>query len=176
MDSEERHFNKVQLFQAVIIIIAILGITANFWGFKAYAFGWHLLNPNPFIWDNIKISIPKSLVAKEIKNNKNRRIIALVNYSPKSQIAIYFAKLNNPSENEPLKAIYQKMNFEFVEEKPCQILGQPCQWVIGKYKAENEEKYREDIFLNSHKIYISYQGPKDKLSYLDQVVSSLKKT
>ena len=173
IDSEERHFKKVQVFQAVIIIIAILGITANFWGFKIYAYGWHLLNPNPFVWENIKISVPADLVVKDVKNNKNRKIISLINFEPKSQIAIYFAKLNNPSESDPLKAIYQKMKFEFVEEKSCQILGQPCQWVIGKYKEEEKKKYREDIFLNSHNVYISYQGSKDKRSYLDQVASSL---
>jgi len=174
MDSDEKHFNKVQVFQAVIIIIAILGITANFWGFKFYAFGWHLLNPNPFEWKNIKISIPEDLVAKDVKNKKSREIIALVNYSPKSQVAIYFAKLNNPSENDPLKAIYKKMNFELIEEKPCQIMGETCQWIVGKYKEDDVEKYREDIFLNSHNIYISYQGPKDKLLYFNQVASSLK--
>jgi hypothetical protein len=173
MDSEEKHFKKVQAFQAVIIIIAILGITANFWGFKIYAFGWHFINPNPFVWENIKISVPADLVVKDVKNNKKRKIISLINFEPKSQVAIYFAKLNNPSEGDPLKAIYQKMKFEFVEEKPCQILGQPCQWVIGKYKESEEEKYREDIFLNSHNVYISYQGSKDKRFYLDQIASSL---
>lgn len=174
MDSEERHFNRVQVFQAVIIIIAILGITANFWGFKVYAFWWHVFNPNPFVWENIAITVPEDLVVKDIKNDKNREIIALVNYEPKSQVSIYFAKLKNTSENDPLKAIYQKMNFELVEEKPCQILGQACQWIVGKYKEDDEEKYREDIFLKSHNFYLSYQGPKDKLTYLTRIASSLK--
>jgi hypothetical protein len=174
MDVEERHFNRVQILQDVIVAIVLFGITANLWGFKVYAFWWHLLNPNPFAWENIKISVPEDLVIKDVKNDKNRKIIILVNYDPNSQIAIYFAKLNNPSENDPLKAIYQKMNFELIEEKPCKILNQTCQWVVGKYKEDDMEKYREDIFLSSHNVYISFQGPKDKQYYLNRVVSSLK--
>ncbi len=173
MDFEEKNFNRVQIFQATIITLAILGVTANFWGFKIYAFGWHLLNPNPFAWESFKISVPKDLVVKDVKNKKNREIIALVNYSPESQVAIYFAKLKNSSEDDPLQATYQKMNFELVEEKACLIFDQPCQWVMGKYQEDGKEKYREDIFVNSQNLYISFQGPKDKRSYLDQIVSSL---
>ncbi|GEM_PF-3280395 len=174
MDEEERHFNRVQILQAVIIAIVLLGITANLWGFKVYAFWWHLFNPNPFAWEDIEISVPEDLVVKDVKNDKNRELIVLVNYDPNSQIAIYFAKLNNPSGVDPLKAIYKKMKFELVEEKPCRLLEKNCQWVVGKYKEDDTEKYREDIFLNSHSIYISFEGSKDKRSYLNQVVSSLK--
>jgi hypothetical protein len=112
---------------------------------------------------------------KEIKIYNKREIVSLINYEPNSQVAIYFAELKNPGESDPLKAILKKMNFVLVEEKPCKVLDQSYQWVIGKFKEDEEEKYREDIFLNSHNIYISYQGPNDKRSYLDQAVSSPQK-
>ncbi len=175
MDFEEKHFNRVQAFQATIIALVVLGITANFWGFKIYAFGWHLFNANPYVWESLKISVPDEMVVKKVKNDQNREIINLINYSRGSQVSIYFAQLNESAEDDPLKAIYKKMKFDLIADKPCTVFNQSCQWIIGKYKEEEEEKYREDIFLNSHNIYISFQGPKDKRSFLDQIVSSLQK-
>ena len=173
MDFQEKNFTKIQLLQVSIILLAILGVTANLWGFKVYAFGWHFLNANPFVWEDIKITVPDELVVREVKNNNNKKLIKLVNNDKNTHVTIFFAKLINATKSYPLKTIYKKMNFELIAEKPCQIFDHPCQWVVGKYQEDDAEKYREDIFLKSQKLWISFLGPKDKRFYLEQVTSSL---
>lgn len=149
------------LFLSLIFFVGAFGV----FRFEILTYAWHVKYPNPVLWNGLKITIPKTMIAKKFSDG-----IAIYSLFSGSNSSVHIGKQSSnliPS----LKRILNSDGYK-LEEKSCNIAQRNCIWIKAFSKKENKI-YTETIQFYDPEIKISFKGPKKQRYYLLEITESL---
>ncbi len=158
--------SRISLMVAIAILLAL--------HFPEYVLSklWHLKNGSHRIIGNIKVTIPKEMIAikktgKASEKYGSFNIVSADVKKTKFILSIFKFPEDKPF---PMKKIFKSRGHRNMQDLPCHILNQECQW-LKSYSGKN--KYEENIFITKERIWISFTGKPEERTHLLNVISQM---
>jgi hypothetical protein len=154
-----------------LFLIGFLCMIGVFIFYKAElsTFIWHKKNPTPILWNNLRISVPESLVAKKMLDLDKVLIYPYSSTNP----GIIIERTNLSAFNSLIK-FFKTAGYK-VNDIPCEIASKSCIWIKATNK-KNKIAYTEEIFLIDNQVKISFKGSEDKRIYFLELIENLEFT
>ncbi len=154
------------------MVAIVLPLTLSLFPEQVFSRIWHFKNKSYRILGHIKVTIPDEMIAikKTGKNSEKQDSFNILSADfQRTRFILLFAQL--PDDKPfPMKKIFKSRGHRKMQDLPCHILNQECQW-IQSYSGKN--KYEENIFMTRERIWISFTGKPVERVHLLNVISKL---